>query len=62
MDNVMKAYKEAYRWANGENVIMRRHTRIRYVIQGDQREWTAEQIKGFTETLLKRESYQGGKV
>ncbi len=58
MDDIIRAYKDAYHRANGKNIIVRRHTRIRYVIQGhQQQEFTEKQMKEFTETLLKREPY-----
>ncbi len=58
MDDIIKAYKDAYYKANGKHIVIRKHIRIRYTIQGDGREFTENQIKGFTHTLLERISAQ----
>lgn len=54
MDNIQLDYKEAYQKANGKAVKITKHTEVRYFIKGDPHGYTAVQIAGFTQTLLKR--------
>jgi len=61
VDDIIRAYKDAYYRANGKNIVVQKHARITYTIHDyigyDNKEYTEKQIKGFTEALLAREPY-----